>query len=208
MINLVTNIDVRSKMNVEKPRQSLIGNKIPPLLGFKTSNGKQKAILRVKQFKRKDNITIVGEIDDNYVDILEEEFDKSEQINNFNFFQFGPKEKKKIKFLKDSYIIDYIQAPKMYCGLGTLAIKELAEKAFFDPKFDGRIVTYSAPIAPDIQSPAIFFYKLGFRFLEKEANEKIIECIRKNTIDIPPQVGMMYLPKCNIKKLLRYGDIT
>ncbi|MBQ7126600.1 hypothetical protein IJO12_05895 [bacterium] len=208
MINVVSNIDLRSKMNVEKPRQSFVGNKIPPLLGFKTTIGKEKAIIRVKQFRRKDNIAIVGEIDDNYVDIVEEDFDISEQVDNFNFFRFGPNQKKKTKYLKDSYIIDYIQAPQMRCGMGTLAIKELAEKAFFDPKFDGRIVTYSAPISSDIQSPALFFYKLGFRFIEPEGNERMKECLEKNTIDIPPQIGMMYLPKYNIKKLLRYGDIT
>ena len=114
--------------------------------------------------------------------------------------------KRKTKYLKNCYIIDYIQAPKQRCGQGTQAIKQLAEKAMFDSKAEGRIVTFSAPILKEA-SPAMFFYKLGFRFTEPESNEYMEECIRKNMPDIPAQIGMMYLPKSRLHKLLHYGEL-
>ena len=76
----------------------------------------------------------------------------------------------------------------------------------FDTRADGRIVTYCAPVWKE-SSPAQFFYKLGFRFLDPTANEYMDECIIKKVPDLPPQTGMMYLPKNNINKLLRYGDV-
>jgi len=33
------------------------------------------------------------------------------------------------------------------------------------------------------------------------------ECLIKNVPDIPAQLGMMYLPKNNLHKLLRYGEL-
>ena len=39
-----------------------------------------------------------------------------------------------------------------------------------------------------------------------KSNEYIEECLAKKIPDIPPQTGMMYLPKAHINKLLRYGD--
>ena len=123
----------------------------------------------------------------------------------FNFFQLQP-EKRKTAFLKNCYIIDYIQSPKPRCGLGTEAVKALAEKAMFDPRANGRIVTFSAPVWKE-SSPALFFYKLGFRFIEKGANEYMEDCLIKKIPDIPPQIGMMYLPKNNLHRLLRYGEL-
>lgn len=178
---------------------------MPPVLGFKTPILKEKATLRVKKFKRSDNIVIVGEIDDDYVDIVEEDLMKSPPQNQFNFFQLQP-EKKKTAFLKNCYVIDYIQSPTQRRGLGTEAVKHLAEKAMFDPRANGRIVTFSTPVWKE-SSPALFFYKLGFRFIEKSGNEYMEECLIKKVPDIPAQVGMMYLPKANLHKLLRYGDV-
>ena len=150
---------------------------------------------------------MVGDIDDDYVDIVEEKIPASSRAggSSFNFFQLEP-ERKQTKFLKNCYLIDYIQSPKMGCGLGTEAIKNLAEKAMFDQKADGRIVTFCAPVWKE-SSPAQFFYKLGFRFMDKEANKYIEDCIIKKVPDLPPQIGMMYLPKANIHKLLRYGEL-
>jgi len=204
MINNITNVDTRmQQMSVAKASPSLVSMATPPILSFKTPFIKEKAVLRVKKFKRADNIIIAGEIDDDYVDIVEEE----EEVSNssFNFFQLPP-EKKKTKYLKNSYIIDYIQSPKAKCGLGTEALKGLAEKAMFDPRAEGRIVTYCAPVWKE-SSPAQFFYKLGFRFMDPLANEYMKDCIIKKVPDLPPQIGMMYLPKSNIHKLLRYGEL-
>lgn len=203
MINNISYVDTSlQQMNVVKTTPSQGSITTPPILGFKTPFLKEKATLRVKKFKRADNIIIVGEIDDDYVDIIETEPIES---GGFNFFQ-GIPSKTKTKFLKNCYIIDYIQSPKPRSGLGTEAIKNLAEKAMFDSRAEGRIVTYCAPVWKE-SSPALFFYKLGFRFMESGANEYMQECLAKKIPDLPPQKGMMYLPKSNLYKLLRYGDV-
>lgn len=203
MINNISYVDTSlQQMNVVKTTPSQGSITTPPILGFKTPFLKEKATLRVKKFKRADNIIIVGEIDDDYVDIIETEPIES---GGFNFFQ-GIPSKTKTKFLKNCYIIDYIQSPKPRSGLGTEAIKNLAEKAMFDSRAEGRIVTYCAPVWKE-SSPALFFYKLGFRFMESGANEYMQECLAKKIPDLPPQKGMMYLPKSNLHKLLRYGDV-
>ena len=209
MINNITNVDTRlqqQQVSVAKATPSMVSVSTPPILGFKTHLIKEKATLRVKKFKRSDNIVIVGEIDDDYVDIVEEDLMKnSPPQGQFNFFQLQP-EKKKTAFLKNCYVIDYIQSPKPRCGLGTEAVKGLAEKAFFDKRAEGRIVTFSAPLIKEA-SPAMFFYKLGFRFVNPEQNDYMEECLKKKIPDIPVQIGMMYLPKAKLHKLLTYGDL-
>jgi hypothetical protein len=205
MINNITNVDTHlPQMSVAKSAQSLVSNPLPPILGFKTKKNKGKAELRVKKLTRNDKIVIAGEVEDHYVDIVEVEEDLSNNPS-YNFFNAKP-EKKKKKYLKNCYVIDYIQSPTQGVGLGTEAIRGLVEKAMFDPKAEGRIVTYSSPIWKE-SSPAQFFYKLGFRFMDPEANKRIAECIAKKMPDLPAQTGMMYLPKANISKLLRYGDV-
>jgi hypothetical protein len=211
MINNISNVDARmqQQMSVAKATPSVSSVQITPILSFKTPFIKEKATLRVKKFKRGDNIIISGEIDDDYVDIVEENTEAltSDKYGgtSFNFFQLTP-EKKKTKFLKNCYVVDYIQSPKARCGLGTEALKGLAEKAMFDSKAEGRIVTFSSPVWRE-SSPALFFYKLGFRFMNKSSNEYMQECLIKKVPDIPPQIGMMYLPKSNLHKLLRYGEL-
>lgn len=206
MINNVAS-DMRPQLAVARTSASISSMGMPPILGFKTPILKEKALIRVKKIKRADNIAVVGYIDDDYVDIVEEEIATTKKEDNF-FSQpsFVAPIKRKLKYLKNCYLIDYIQSPRPDCGLGTEAVKNLAEKAMFDPKADGRIMTYSAPLIKD-SSPALFFYKLGFRFLSPQANEYMEECLRKKTPDIPIQTGMMYLPKNHLHKLLRYGEL-
>ena len=212
MINNITSMDLRPQISVSKASPSLSSMSMPAILGFKTPQLKEKATIRIKKIKRADNIIIPGSIDDDYVDIVEEEINSPKSSvsyeNNFFIAQeiLAPPPKRKLKYLKNCYIIDYIQSPKPHCGMGTNAIKALAEKAMFDKKADGRIVTFSAPIIKE-SSPALFFYKLGFRFTSEESNEIMEKCIRDKIPDIPAQIGMMYLPKIRLHKLIRYGDL-
>ena len=209
MINNITSMDMRPQMAVAKPTASVSSFSMPPILGFKTIPLKEKATIRVKKLKRGDNIAIPGVIEDDYVDVVEETLNlerKPEEANFFNQQSFIIPVKRKIQYLKNCYIIDYIQSPKPRCGLGAEAVKALAEKAMFDPKAEGRIVTFSAPLVKE-SSPALFFYKLGFRFTSPQANEYMEECLRKKVPDIPVQTGMMYLPKNRLHKLLHYGEL-
>ena len=209
MINNIASMDMRPQMAVAKPTASVSSFSMPPILGFKTIPLKEKATIRVKKLKRGDNIAIPGIIDDDYVDVVEETLNlerKPEEGNFFNNQSFIIPVKRKIQYLKNCYIIDYIQSPKPRCGLGAEAVKSLAEKAMFDPKAEGRIVTFAAPLVKE-SSAAIFFYKLGFRFTSPQANEYMEECIRKKVPDIPVQTGMMYLPKNRLHKLLHYGEL-
>ena len=209
MINNIASMDMRPQMAVAKPTASVSSFSMPPILGFKTIPLKEKATIRVKKLKRGDNIAIPGVIEDDYVDVVEETLNlerKPEEGNFFNQQSFIIPVKRKIQYLKNCYIIDYIQSPKPRCGLGAEAVKALAEKAMFDPKADGRIVTFSAPLVND-SSPALFLYKLGFRFTSPQANEYMEECLRKKVPDIPVQTGMMYLPKNRLHKLLHYGEL-
>ena len=208
MINNITTMDTRPQMAVAKPTASISSMGMPPILGFKTPLLKQKATIRVKKIKRGDNLIIPGIIDEDYVDIVEEKVNVKldDERNFFSSPQIITPVTRKMQYLKNCYIIDYIQSPKPQCGLGTEAIKTLAEKAMFDPKADGRIVTFSAPVVKE-SSPALFFYKLGFRFTSPIANEYMEECIAKKVPDIPAQTGMMYLPKSRLHKLLRYGEL-
>jgi len=214
MINNITSMDLRPQMSVAKAMPSIGRSMMPPILGFKTPVTKEKATIRVKKISRRDNIIIPGEIEDDYVDIVEEEIDTSPgsagEYSSGNFFItqkiISPPVKRKLKYLKHCYIIDYIQSPKPRCGMGTNAIKQLAEKAMFDSRAQGRIVTFSAPMVKEA-SPALFFYKLGFRFTDPKANENMEECLIKKIPDIPAQIGMMYLPKAQLHKLLRYGEL-
>lgn len=208
MINNITNVDTRlqQQMSITKAVPSMASISMPPILGFKTPVLKEKATLRIKKFRRADNIIIAGEIDDDYVDIVEEEvITQDYPSQNYSFLQ-PRRETKKTKYLKNCYVIDFILSPTQRRGLGTEAIKGLAERAMFDKRAEGRIVTFSTPIVKE-SSPALFFYKLGFRFIDPDGNRYMEECLEKNIPDIPPQSGMMYLPKNNLHKLLRYGDL-
>ena len=100
MINNIAGVDARlPQTNVAKATQSRMIFAMPPILSFKTPFIKEKATLRVKKFKRGDNIAIVGDIDDNYVDIVEEDFDDGGG-SAYNFFPLPPP-KKKMKYLKN-----------------------------------------------------------------------------------------------------------
>ena len=213
MINNIMGLDLRPQMSVAKATPSVVSMSMPAILGFKTPQLKEKATIRVKKIKRGDNIIIPGEIDDDYVDIVEEEITYNGNYSgDGNLFSngrmlFAPRTyKRKTKYLKHCYIIDFIQSPKQRCGLGTEAVKQLAEKAMFDSRAEGRIVTFSAPMMKEC-SPAIFFYKLGFRFTDPESNAVMEDCIQKKIPDLPAQIGMMYLPRNRLHKLLHYGEM-
>lgn len=107
-------------------------------------------------------------------------------------------------YVKSCYIIDYISSPVRYKGKGRIAIKSLVEKSVSDKDTEGRIIV-DVKIIDGQTSAAGFFYKLGFRFLDKEKNEIIKNWEQSKDSIISPRItGMMYLPKEGIKRLLMY----
>ena len=120
MINNITGMDLRPQISVAKATPSLTSMSMPAILGFKTPLLKEKATIRVKKIKRGDNIIIPGEIDEDYVDIVEEEVEYRGKYSQYaqdsggggNFFAeslgvFVPKTyKRQTKYLKNCYIID------------------------------------------------------------------------------------------------------
>ena len=84
MINNITPTDLRPQMSVAKATPSVTSMSMPAILGFKTPLLKEKATLRVKKIKRGDNIVIPGEIDDDYVDIVEEEVEYKGKYSTYN----------------------------------------------------------------------------------------------------------------------------
>ena len=101
MINNISNVDTQiQRMSVAKSMTSHISVATPPILSFSAGFIKEKAILRVKKIKRGDNIAVVGVIDDDYVDSVEEE----REVNNsgYSFFKAEPV-KFKVKYLKNLF---------------------------------------------------------------------------------------------------------
>ena len=120
MINNITTMDLRPQLSVAKASTSLSSMSMPPILGFKTPQLKEKANIRIKKIKRSDNIIIPGVIDEDDVDIVEEDSPNDSGVQSpivnssgGNFFapSFSPTpstQKRKLKYLKNCYIIEYI----------------------------------------------------------------------------------------------------
>ena len=107
-------------------------------------------------------------------------------------------------YVKSCYMIDFISSPVRYKGEGRKAIKSLVEKSVSDKDTEGRIIV-DVKITDGQTSSAGFFYKLGFRFLDTQKNEIMKNWERgENSIISPRIVGMMYLPKEEINRLLMY----
>ena len=86
MINNITNVDTRlQQTSVVKTAPSQVSISVPPVLGFKTPNLKEKALIRIKKVKRGDNLVMVGDIDDDYVDIVEEKIPASSRAGGTSF---------------------------------------------------------------------------------------------------------------------------
>ena len=112
----------------------------------------------------------------------------------------------KTLYLNNCYKIDFIESPQRYKGAGTKAVKALVERSLADKDTQGRVVV-DVQIIDEKTSPAGFFYKLGFRFVDTQMNEVMENWVRQKTlINAPKLTGMMYLPKENINRVLMYGE--
>ncbi len=110
------------------------------------------------------------------------------------------------KYFNTCYLLAAIESPIPFEGAGTEAMQSLVEKSMLDDDTCGRIILYMSQLSDKDTSPK-FFYKLGFRYTEENSNIILKEMIDKNIYEFYLPPGYMYLPKENIQKLLRYGQL-
>ena len=169
------------------------------------------AKIKYRKIKLSDKYMVHGEWAEDYV-VKEEVSTSSKEIeqnvalmNRYRLIKFNLPSKKIVRYLKNCYKIDNIESPMRYHGAGTKAIQSILDRSLADKDTEGRIVLY-AEITDGKTSPAGFFYKLGFRFVDKTMNEAMETWVRKNIeTEAPNLTGMMYLPKNHINKVMMYG---
>ncbi len=171
----------------------------------------QDAKIKFHKIKESDKYTVHGEWAEDYATKIEvetstKELEKNmELMNRYKLITFKMPSKRIITYLKNCYKIDNIEAPERYKGAGTKAVQSVLDRSLADKDTQGRLVVY-AEITDGQSSPAGFFYKLGFRFVDKSMNEIMEEWLKKNIETEAPKItGMMYLPKNHINKLMMYN---
>ena len=169
------------------------------------------AKIKFRKIKQSDKYTVQGEWDEEY--IIKEEIQTSskdiekniELMSRYRLIKFNLPSKKIVRYLKNCYKIDNIESPVRYHGAGAKAIQSVLDRSLADKDTQGRIVLY-AEITDGKTSPAGFFYKLGFRFIDKSMNEVMEAWLKQNIkTESPVLTGMMYLPKNHINKVMMYG---
>ncbi len=170
------------------------------------------AKIKFHKVKQSDKYIVTGEWNDDYVVRVKTDPSKdvekhmSELMNRYKLITFKLPESKINQYLKHCYKLDSITAPQRYSGAGTKAMQALLERSLADKDTEGRIVLH-AEIVDGQTSPAGFFYKLGFRFVDNSMNDIMDKWVAKKIMtDAPKLSGMMYLPKNHINKLMSYSD--
>lgn len=169
------------------------------------------AKIKFRKIKKSDKYIVNGNWTEDYIVEVEikpssnSEKQMTELMSRYKLITFKMPLPTKQLHLNNCYKVDFIEAPQRDCGAGTKAIQALLERSLADKETEGRIVV-NAEMTDGKTSPAGFFYKLGFRFVDKSMNETMENWIAKRIkTDAPNLTGMMYLPKENIKKLMMYN---
>ena len=105
--------------------------------------------------------------------------------------------------LKPTYVILHLESFEK--GQGKEAIKEVVLKSLCNSESQGRVMLMAETIDGK-NSPAGFYYKLGFRFENEECNKTMQNWIKKggSKASAPQISGSMYLPLENIPHCLNY----
>ncbi|MCM1265402.1 MAG: hypothetical protein NC200_04305 [Candidatus Gastranaerophilales bacterium] len=172
----------------------------------------ENAKIKFHKVKQSDKYIVTGEWSEDYIVKVKTDASKdvekhmTELMSRYKLITFKAPEPKINQYLKHCYKLDSIIAPQRYSGAGTKAMQALLERSLADKDTEGRIVLY-AEMIDEQTSPAGFFYKLGFRFVDKSMNEIMEKWVAKKILtDAPKLSGMMYLPKNHINKLMTYSD--
>lgn len=169
----------------------------------------KSAKIKYSKIKSSDKHAVYGDWKQDYVYEVVKEITNSPEMNElrsrYRLITFKNPISKSL-YLNSCYKIDFIEAPQRYQGEGTKVVKALVERSLADKDTQGRVVV-NAEIIDEKTSPAGFFYKLGFRFVDSQMNEVMEKWVREKTlVNAPKLTGMMYLPKENINRVIMYGE--
>ena len=129
--------------------------------------------------------------------------------------RFGPKKGQTIthpaKWVESQLIRPHYYIDKLWStgkGSGTKSVQSIVQKSLQDPRTNGRVALEACCIDGKT-SPAGFYYKLGFRFNNPEANKTMEKWLASGgkREDSPFITGMMHLPAENIEHCLNYKNI-
>lgn len=169
------------------------------------------AKIKFHKIRKNEKYQVQGNFPEDYVITTEVEASSKqleknmELMSRYRLITFKLPQKQMLTYLKDCYMIDYLVSPERYEGAGTKAVQGLLDRSMSEKDTEGRIVVM-AKIIDGKTSPAGFFYKLGFRFVDNEFNDIMDKwMIKKLEVEAPQITGMMYLPKQHINKLMMYN---
>ncbi len=214
------NIPVTNYQELVSQKISTLGaREISGYAGSIQEKKKQKAKIKYRKIKTSDCITAPDGLPEAYYSTdegIKTSIIKSvrqclnflpEKTHEGNFFLSGiVDEEHEQKYFNNCYLLANIESPTPHEGAGTEAMQALVEKSMLDDDTLGRVILYMAQLSDEDTSPK-FFYKLGFRYIDPDSNKELKECIEKNIFEFRMPPGYMYLPKENIQKLLRYGQL-
>lgn len=169
----------------------------------------KNAKIRYSKIKSSDKHSVYGDWKQDYVYEVVKEITNSPEMaelrSRYRLITFKNPISKTL-YLNNCYKIDFIESPQRYKGAGTKVVKALVERSLADKDTQGRVVV-DAQIVDEKTSPAGFFYKLGFRFVDSQMNEVMEKWVRQKTlVNAPKLTGMMYLPKENVNRVMMYGE--
>ena len=193
--------------------QSQVGITSPVRYSNKKQNDEKtieipKSTIKYHKIRKHEKYRVKGEIPQDYISdikVPKTDVDKLMQLTSkYKLVTFKIPDESHDYYVRSCYQIDYISSPIRYKGEGTKAVKSLLEKSMTDKDTEGRLIV-NVKITDNETSSAGFFYKLGFRFIDKSKNNIMKNWLTDEKNILSPQItGLMYLPKENIQKLLMY----
>ena len=167
-----------------------------------------KSTIKYHKIRKHEKYRVKGELPQDYISdikVPKTDIDKLIQLTSkYKLVTFKIPDESHDYYIKSCYQIDYISSPIRHKGEGTKAVKSLLEKSMTDKDTEGRIIV-DVKITDSETSSAGFFYKLGFRFIDRQKNEIMKNWLKDEKNILPPKTtGLMYLPKEHTQRLLMY----
>ena len=167
-----------------------------------------KSTIKYHKIRKHEKYRVRGEIPQDYISdmkVPKTDVDRLMQLTSkYKLVTFKIPDESHDYYIKSCYEIDYISSPIRYKGEGTKAVKSLLEKSMTDKDTEGRLIV-NVKITDNETSSAGFFYKLGFRFIDRQKNEIMKNWLKDEKNILSPKItGLMYLPKEHTQRLLMY----